>query len=579
MQMRSLVLEICRNHSRNWASGVGHGLRWACSFAVLTASAVGVASEPASPGSVTLDSISVSQKHKVEARIAAEKGDFLTAVSELQAAARVRGDQTTADRAGEALKGLEAGGGNQFADFSSIIQLIQEQTSPPAKWFDIDNEGGRITQFAQGVFVGGPAMLAQMALTLDNSGLTKAADLARTSNQNRDINADSSLRLVSLSRLEQHVQQLIEDGQPIPDDVLNLAGLSEVRYLFLFQETGDVVIGGPAGKWETAEDGRSISVSSHRPTLQLDDLVTLSRTFAKDGSRFFMCSIDPRQGQVKALQDYVSANRRQLNARTAQQWAQKLEDTLGLQDVVVQGLPANSRVASVIVDADYRMKEIGIGKREGVSGMKSYFDLLSRSERRGSRSMDALRWWMTVGYDAIKVAPDGLAFELTGRAVECLSENQLVKADGLREATGKADRANAEFAALFTDHLPQLAEKDPVFADLQNVFDLALVSALINTNQMAQRTTGWAPTTFASAGDYAPATVEVPEELMTAAACRVYSGGDVVIQVAGGVRGDLMKIVRNPESFISADELKAEVGKAHPAGHSVGQWWWDAASR
>lgn len=577
--MRSLVLEICRNQSWNWTSGVSQGLRWACGFAVLAASSVAAAGGPVVGTALTAEAVTTSQKHKIEARLAAEKGDFVTAVSELQTAARLRGDLATADRAGNALTGLEAGGGNQFADFSSIIQLIQEQTSPPAKWFDIDNEGGRITQFAQGVFVGGPAMLAQMALTLDDSGLMKAAELARTSNQNRDVNVQSELRLVSLSRLEQHVQRLIEDGQPIPEDVLNLAGLSEVRYLFFFPETGDVVIGGQAGQWKSAEDGRSIGVASNRPTLQLDDLVTLSRTFSRDGSRFFMCSIDPKQGQVKALQDYVNANRRQLNARSAQQWTEKLESTLGLQNVIVQGLPADSRVASVIVDADYRMKEIGIGKREGVSGMKSYFDLLSRSERRGSRSMDALRWWMTVGYDAIRVAPDGTVFELTGRAVECLSENQLVKADGQREATGVADRANAEFAALFTEHLPKLAEQDAVFADLQNVFDLALVSALMNTNQLAERTTGWSSSTFAADGDYAPAPVEVPSELMTAAACKVYNGGDVVIQVAGGVRGDLMKIVRDQKSFVASSELKTEAGKAHPAGHSTSQWWWDAAAR
>ncbi|MCA9038542.1 MAG: DUF1598 domain-containing protein, partial [Planctomycetaceae bacterium] len=536
--MRSLVLEICRNQSRNWASG---GLKWACSLAVLAASVGAMASEPTSP--VTSETLAEAQKLRIDARVSAEQGDFLNAVSELREAARLSGDRETEDRANSALQNLEAGGGNMFANFQPIIQLLQDQTAPPAKWFDLDQEGGRMTQFAQGVFVGGPLMLSQLALTADDSGLMQAAQLARTSNQNADVNVDSQMRLVSLTRLEKQVQKLIEAGKEIPADMLNLAGISEVQYLFLFPETGDVVIGGPAGQW-TQNENRTVSVTTGRPTLQLDDLVTLSRTFSADGRRFFMCSIDPKQGQVKALHDYVSANRSKLNAKTAQKWTAQLEQTLGLQDVIVQGLPVDSRVASVIVDADYRMKEIGIGKREGVSGMKSYFDVLSRAERRGSGSMDALRWWMTVGYDAIRVAPNGQAFELTGRTVKCLSENQMVKADGQREATGKADRANREFAELFTKHLPELAKQDAAFADLQNIFDLALVSALMNTNHAAERTTGWSATTFAADGDYAPATVDVPDELMTAAACKVYSGGDVVIQVAGGVRGDLTSIVR-----------------------------------
>ncbi len=577
--MHSLVLEICRQQAQVMARGVGHGLRWACSLAVLTASVVGHAGEADQVATLTADSFTKAQQLKIEARLAAEQGDFLAATSQLQAAARVLGDNATAERAGQAASELEAGGGNMFADFSAIIQLIQEQTSPPAKWFDIDSEGGRISQFAQGVFVGGPALLASMSLAMDDSGLMHAANLARTSNQNRDVKVQSDFRLVSLTRLEKHVQQLLEAGQPIPGDVLNLAGITEVRFLFLFPETGDVVIGGPAGNWTAAADGRSVGAVSGRPTLQLDDLVTLSRTFSRDGNRFFMCSIDPKPGQVKQLQDYVAANRRQLTARSAQEWTAKLEETLGLQNVIVQGLPAGSRVASVIVDADYRMKEIGIGKREGVSGMKSYFDLLSRSERRGSGSVDALRWWLTVAYDAVRVSPDGTAFELSGRAVQCQSENQLLKADGQREATGRADRANTEFASLFTKHLPELAEQDIVFADLQNVFDLALVSALMNTNAMAERTTGWTASTFTAAGDYAPASVEVPQELMTAAACRVYSGGDVVIQVAGGVRGDLMSVVRDPGTFVSAAELAEQVKLAHPAGHGAGHWWWDAAAR
>ncbi|MGV2341917.1 MAG UNVERIFIED_CONTAM: hypothetical protein LVR18_50785 [Planctomycetaceae bacterium] len=88
---------------------------------------------------------------------------------------------------------------------------------------------------------------------------------------------------------------------------------------------------------------------------------------------------------------------------------------------------------------------------------------------------------MTVGYDAIQMSPDQSAFEFTGRSVRCLSENQFVDNDGTRKSTGKVDGANAEFARLFTENLPALAEQDPVFADLQNIFDLALATTLIST--------------------------------------------------------------------------------------------------
>jgi hypothetical protein len=515
---------------------------------------------------------------KMEARLAAERGDFALAAKQLEVAARRSGDRQVADRAGEMRQQLETAGGNQFADFTELIQLIQDQTSPPARWFDIDGEGGRISQFSQGIFIGSPAVMASMALSFDDSSLLNAANFARTANGNHDVSASSELRLVSLTRLEKHVARLLQEGKDVPDDVLMLAGLTEVQFLFFFPETKDVVIGGPAGAWKTDDSGRVVGADTNRPVLHLDDLVTLSRTFSQDGTGYFMCSIDPRPEQVVAVKNLVAATGSNVERRELKRWTQKLEETLGLQNVILQGLPTNSRVASVIVDTDYRMKEIGIGKRRGPSGMKSYFDLLTRNDRQSGASMDALRWWMTVAYDAIRVAPDGNAFELTGRSIQCLSENQMLKNDGQRESTGNADRANAEFARLFTQHLPQLAEQDVAFADLQNIFDLSVVAALLHSPQMVART-GWKTDTFSVTGDFATAPVDVPEELMTAANFRIYRDGAVVIQVAGGVKGDVRRIVRDPSIYKQSEAVADVSVDANPIGQGSDRWWWDAAAR
>ena len=44
-----------------------------------------------------------------------------------------------------------------------------------------------------------------------------------------------------------------------------------------------------------------------------------------------------------------------------------------------------------------------------------------------------------------------------------------------------------EFAANFSQHFAGLAARHPVYADLQNVCDLALVSALIQTHGLADQ--------------------------------------------------------------------------------------------
>jgi hypothetical protein len=53
--------------------------------------------------------------------------------------------------------------------------------------------------------------------------------------------------------------------------------------------------------------------------------------------------------------------------------------------------------------------------------------------------------------------------------------------------TGKSAAANRLFAANFTVHYSELASQATVFADLQNVFDLSLVAALLADNRVAER--------------------------------------------------------------------------------------------
>lgn len=516
----------------------------------------------------------LSSKLRVEARLAAEEGNFLEAVTKLEQAAQLSGDRITAGKAAESRKNIEAAGGS-MADFGSLMNLIMTQTSPPALWVaNGEEDGGSMTPYMQGVFFGIPAMTGLFAAAHDNSRLQAAFDLARTANANRDVQAASGLRLVSLPRLERHLGQLVDAGQPVPEDAAALAGLTAVEYLFVFPGSGDVVIGGPAGSWNVDAEGRTVNAETGRPTLRLDDLVTLSRTFSPGGRGFLMCTIDPKVDQVKAVREFAA--RTQLTAGSVRRFTQQVEEMLGLQTVTVLGVPGNSRVASVIVDADYQMKLIGIGRRDGAPGMKSYFELAGRAERNGA-AMDALRWWMTVGYEAIRVSPDQSAFEFTGRSVRCLSENQFVENDGTRRSTGKVDGANAEFARLFTENLPALADQDPVFADLQNIFDLALATTMISTMELQHRA-GWKPEVFRADSNFPTDSVEVPGELMTAAASRVYKGGTIIVQVAGGVRVDVRDIVSNPQTFHVAEEVASSARDANPIGHS-GNWWWDAAAR
>ncbi|MCP4510834.1 MAG: hypothetical protein GY826_31070, partial [Fuerstiella sp.] len=102
---------------------------------------------------------------KMDARIAAERGDFDVAVRNIMEASELTGDRQTATRARKLTKSAaNAAGGSPFANFQETMTLIQEQTTPPARWISVDGEGGAMSISSQGVLVGGPAFAALKTL-------------------------------------------------------------------------------------------------------------------------------------------------------------------------------------------------------------------------------------------------------------------------------------------------------------------------------------------------------------------------------------------------------------------------------
>ncbi len=215
------------------------------------------------------------------------------------------------------------------------------------------------------------------------------------------------------------------------------------------------MIGGPAEGWRYNEKGIAVGRESGKAALFLDDLVTVLRTFAPHGPGYFNCQIVPREEGLRRIKQFVEESnaRGPLDPGAVRNWTNQLQQQLGLQDVEINGIPDDSRVAEVIFEADYRLKMIGIGKLPGGAGIPSVFDLLPKTGEVKSRRMDALRWWLSMKYDAVMHSPDRNVFEIQGSAVLCQSENEKISATGQRIHTGKSEAANRLFAANFTGSL------------------------------------------------------------------------------------------------------------------------------
>ncbi len=465
--------------------------------------------------------------------------------------------------------------GGVQADFDSLIQLIQDQTSGP--WFDIDQEGGTISEFESGVRVDPNGVLA-MTSKKDLSGVLASVGVkARKASLNKEMAQSSNLRLVSLTRLEKLIAERIANGKPVIESMQQLAGLSQVEYVFVYPESGEVVIGGPAESWEYNEYGTAIGTETGRPILQLDDLVTVMRTFSPEGMNIFGCSIDPKPENIKAVKEYAAASqaRGPLSPAGVRRWSNKIGDILGLQDITVYGVPADSRVARVLVEADYRMKLSGIGDLEAGSNIPDYFELLKKNPALASGGLDAMRWWMTMKYDEVLHSENQNVYKIRGSAVKCQSENQFLNDKGERVNTGKAEPVNRQFAQNFTEHYPELAANDSIFADLNCVFDLALVAALIEKDQLDDKA-GWDRGVFAVNGAYNPETYAVPQQTDSVVSHRVFNGKDVVLQAAGGVRADLASVLKDENVVKTSPRLGNVAEAAKAVDVPANRWWWDA---
>jgi len=488
-----------------------------------------------------------------------------TAAGEPTSARRTLGQMS--DRRGAATEKSKLGGGS-MADFQPLIDLIQQETEGP---WDIDEPGtGTISQFEAGVRVDPKGVLYRLTKEEQTGRLAALGIQARTADINEDMSRQSHLRMVSLTRLEAEVTRRVAAGEPVVESMKKLAGLSQIQYVFVYPESNEIVIAGPAEGWKYDASGVAVGTSSGKPALQLDDMVTVLRTFSPGARQMFGCSIDPRPEGLKAVKQFVtdSQNAGPLAAGGAKSWAKKIGDKLGRQDITIYGVPSNSHVARVILEADYKMKLIGIGKLEGGSNVPDYFELTQQHPEFATSNVEALRWWLSMKYEAVLHSPDRTAFEIAGSSVQCKSENEHLKENGERVHSGKAEPINEMFAKNFTDNYNELAAQEPVFADLKSVFDLALVAALIEREDLDGKT-NWNRGAFAVNGAYKAASYNVPKSVDTVVNHRVYKGQDVVVQVAGGVRADVASIV-------SDESLQKESTSATKPALPEGRWWWDA---
>ncbi len=290
----------------------------------------------------------------------------------------------------------------------------------------------------------------------------------------------AAVRHVSLAGVIKAIDEAA--GGPLPPKVIFLAGLQRVTHVFVDPDRHDIVLAGPAEAITIDAAGNAVGEDSKRPPLQLEDLVAALRAIDAARSGGIRCSIDPTPEGLTRLQTLMRLQRG-LGANP-DATLRRMEEALGPQVVSVGGIPGDTRFAHVLVAADYRMKRIGMGlEPSGVPGLPSYTALVPA----GGSAAAMPRFWLEPTYEPLSRDPDELAWQINGRHMTCLTESDLLAKGGVKRGQGAADGVAKKWCAAMTTHYDTLATRQPVFADLVNCIDLAVVAALIQGRQLDRR--------------------------------------------------------------------------------------------
>jgi hypothetical protein len=442
-----------------------------------------------------------------------------------------------------------------------------------------------------GVYID-PAGMLREASTLSPADLQVKLKVEGAQNElPRNVAAVSTLRKVSLRRLEEFVAQAHQSGKPLAAECRYLAGLSAVKYVFIDPDAGDVVLAGPAEGWEVLPSGDAVGRTSRRPVLQLDDLIVALRWALADkpSGSFLGCSIEPTEQGVKAhaayLRKLATIDRSQIP-----QIIRGMEQAMGMQEILVYGVAGSTRFALQMVAADYRLKRIALAHDPSPSKkVPSYLDLAEAAVNGGPQKQH--RWWFVGRFDAIRHSADRLAFEFEGPGLRV--DTAPTQAKNAPRNAAKPARAATAFAELASKHMDELASKIPAFAELQNLVGLSVAAVLVGKQlqhveeEIVRPATGddlsaastadncWRPTYFLDAERCPIAGYEVPRQTPPLANVRFVKDRFWMFSISGGVEID-------PEAIAAEENLKPakdgglsrarEAGLA-PAGDS--NWWWD----
>ncbi len=416
--------------------------------------------------------------------------------------------------------------------------------------------------------VGGVAVDARGAIEqAEQRDLAALRDARRSamSGLAADITRRSELRKISLRRLDALVARHVSQNKPLSSDMLYLAGLQRVEYVFAYPESSDIVLAGPAEGWTVDDAGNVVGATSGAAVLQLVDLIAALRTQDEMlAGELISCSIDPTPEGLKRFARLMRGNWRSPTA----QLLRRMEHAVGPQTVTLSGVSPESHFAQVLVAADWQMKRIGMGLVPSpVDGLTSYLELLNDGPDRMPQT-PLPRWWIAYGDAPVERDAEGLSWRISRPGIQVRTAAGRLESDGRISTDAESDPIAKQWADSMTAKYDELALVEPVFGQLRGCMDLALVTAILASGDLIANVDLELPMLLDDSR-LQPAAHRVPKNVASHASA-IRRGDGWVVSVSGGVELDVPRVVNGAE--MHADVREARMNASPNDSDS---WWWD----
>jgi hypothetical protein len=401
----------------------------------------------------------------------------------------------------------------------------------------------------------GAAALDPQGVHVDAKGVLRSrttdpdARLAELWKNAKSLPKDGKLLYVSLPRLFAEARRAIEGGKGLPAELRHLGGMTRLQYVFVHPDSKDLVIAGTAEPVDAREAYRPLGKITARPVLQLDDLVTALRAFGpgRNPDRIG-CDIEitPEiRERVNAKIQSVGPTSRLIGFRKA---CDQIADAGGVQPVKYFGLEPSTRFAFVCVEADYRLKQLGLGLLTPPAKVESYRSLVLVPEKEFRFSLES-------NYDALAASPDGLAFELRGPSLK-VNGGLLGHPESTVQDLSPAGR---RFVASCNENFDALVRHLVSWADLCNLGDLSVLAALVGSDGLAGKA-GWDLAWILDPKGYP--VVEMKAPTSAAVLCNSTTNGNNALFLTGGIwiKPAEWASKRSPDDQVASKASRPEEG-------------------